>query len=377
MGRNTPRLYDRLYLNDGSGLFRKGNLPLFYGNKSIAVPADVDRDGDMDLFVGGRVIAAKYGETPLSYFLVNDGKARFSVQTTSICPELEKIGMVTGAVWTDINKDGWVDLTVVGEWMPVSIFINEKGHLKNKTREFGLEKFTGLWTSLKMADVNGDGHEDLLVGNWGENSKLHASSKYPLIMYGGDLDNNSYAEQILATEKRGRYFPFLGKDELQRIIPGIIRKKYPDYKSFAGQTVEEVFTGKLDHLKKFSAATLSTMVLVYNKGKYQPIQLPETLQWAPVFSWLTGDFDRDGLCDIIAGGNFKNVQPYEGSYDAGYGTVLMGKGNHVFSTVDMMRSGIDIKGEIRDMKSIKMAGGKMVFAVATNSGPIHFFQLNK
>ncbi len=375
---NTSRLYDRLYINDGKGSFRKStNLPLFFGNKSVAIPADIDHDGDMDLFIGGRVVAGKYGETPLSYLLVNDGKGRFSIQTRNICPELERIGMVTDAVWTDINKDGWMDLIVAGEWMPVTIFLNEKGHLKNSTKKMGLDELTGLWNSLKVADINGDGQEDILLGNWGENSKLHASKKYPLIMYEGDIDNNSYLEQILATEKNGQYYSFLGKDELQRILPGVIRKKYPHYKSFAGQTVEEVFAGKLTNTKKLSAATLSTMVLVYRNGKYEPLHLPAAIQWAPVFSWLTGDFNNDGFCDIIAGGNFKNVQPYEGSYDAGYGTLLLGNGNLTFIVLNMFQSGINIKGEIRDIKTIKMAGGKIMFAVATNNGKIHFIQLNK
>lgn len=189
---NHPRLYDRLYINDGRGIFRKtGELPLFFGNKSVAVPADFDRDGDMDLFIGGRVVAGRYGEIPLSYLLVNDGRGKFVIRTKDICPELEKIGMVTDAVSTDINKDGWADLLVVGEWIPVTIFLNEKGHLKNSTKKMGLDESTGLWRSIKLADINGDGHEDLLLGNWGENSKLHASKKYPLIMYAGDIDNNS------------------------------------------------------------------------------------------------------------------------------------------------------------------------------------------
>lgn len=373
---NTPRLYDRLYLNDGKGSFIKSkNLPLFFGNKSVAIPADFDHDGDLDLFVGGRVVASKYGETPLSYFLINDGKGKFTIQTRSVCPELEKIGMVTDAVWTDINKDGWADLVVVGEWMPPAIFINEKGHLKNITANIGLEELTGLWTSVKMTDINGDGHEDMLLGNWGENSKLHASKNFPLLMYEGDIDDNGYEEQILATEKNGRYYSFLGKDELQKIIPGVIRRKYPDYKSFAGQPIEDVFGDRLKQIKKLSAATLSTMILVYKNGKYEPLRLPEELQWAPVFSWFTSDFNHDGMPDIIAGGNFKNVQPYEGSYDASNGILLLNNGNNAFTNVEMLQSGIDIKGQIRDIKSIKTAGGKTIYAFAINNGKMVFIQL--
>ena len=372
---NTPLLYDRLYLNDGRGSFRKSaGLPLYFGNKSVAIPADIDHDGDMDLFVGGRVIAGSYGETPLSYILVNDGSGKFSIQTGKICPGLDKAGMVTDAAWTDINHDGWMDLVVVGEWMPVSVFINRKGHLQNMTREMGLDRLTGLWNCIKMADINGDGYEDMLLGNWGENSKLHASQRYPLIMYEGDLDGNGFKEQILCTEKNGSYYPFFGKDEMQKILPALIRKKYADYKSFAGQTAEEVFGDQLEHCKKLSASTLSTAVLVYKNNAYTNMQLPSEMQWTPVFSWATGFFTQKSGCDIIACGNFNNVQPYEGIYDAGYGTMISQNNDGDFTVVPMLGSGIHIKGEVRDIKKMRMAGGYTVLVIAVNNGNIIFMR---
>ncbi|MEO5999705.1 MAG: VCBS repeat-containing protein, partial [Chitinophagaceae bacterium] len=306
----------------------------------------------------------------------NDGSGKFSIQTKSFAQELENIGMVTDATWTDINKDGWMDLVVVGEWMPVSIFVNEKGQLRNRTKEFGLDELTGLWTSVKVSDINKDGQQDLLLGNWGENSKWHASKQYPLIMYEGDLDENFYPEQLLATEKNGCYYSFLGKDELQKVLPGVIRKKYPDYKSFAGQTIDEIFGAKLASLKKMSAATLSSMVLVYNNGKFEPINLPSEIQWSPVFSWITGDFNEDSFPDILAAGNFHNVLPYEGAYDASYGTLLLGNTSRNFTAASMLQSGIDIKGEVRDMKMIRMANGRNVIAVAINNKRLRFISLN-
>ena len=168
-------LQDRLYINNGNGVFSKSSsLSMLKGNKSVAIAADIDHDGDADLFVGGRVIAGRYGDIPESYILLNDGKGNFHIADESAAPGLHSIGMVTDAVWTDINKDGWPDLVVAGEWMPITVFINEKGKLINSTQALGLQYTTGLWTSLHVADINNDGYEDLLAGNWGENSKLHA-----------------------------------------------------------------------------------------------------------------------------------------------------------------------------------------------------------
>lgn len=374
---NNPRLYDRLYINDGKGNFKKSTgMPYYTGNKSVAIPADIDHDGDLDLFIGGRVVAGRYGEAPLSYILINDGKGKFTIQTKNICPELENIGMVTDAAWTDVNRDGWMDLIVAGQWMPVSLFINKGGHLYNNTKEYGLDGLTGLWNTVKLTDINGDGHDDILLGNLGGNSKLHASKKFPLVVYIGDVDGNGYPEQILALQKDGVYYPFLGKDELQKVLPGLIRKKYPSYKSFAGQSIEQIFGADTAGLKKLSVATLLSTALVYANGKYQSVDLPEEVQWSPVFNWLTGDFNNDGFTDIIAGGNLHNVSPFEGVYDAGYGTFLSGDAKRNFKTVMMLRSGIAIKGDIRDMKLVNIANGKPVIAVAVNNSQLRFLRCN-
>ena len=163
----------------------------------MAVAADVDRDGDMDLFIGGRVVAGRYGDVPRSYLLLNDGKGSFSIVTEAIAPGLQSAGMITDAAWTDLDKDGWPDLVIAGEWMPVTVYKNQKGKLINATAAYGLEHTTGLWTALHIADINNDGFNDILAGNRGTNSKLHASETYPLRLYVGDLDNNGSLDQLL------------------------------------------------------------------------------------------------------------------------------------------------------------------------------------
>ncbi|MEP6746799.1 MAG: VCBS repeat-containing protein, partial [Bacteroidota bacterium] len=374
---NDSSLLDRLYLNDGKGNFTKSNwLPQIFGNKSVAIAADIDHDGDLDLFIGGRVVAGRYGDIPDSYILINDGKGHFSIGDELTAPGLRKIGMVTDAVFTDIDKDGWPDLAVVGEWMPITIFKNEKGKLVNNTVASGLKNTTGLWTAIHVADINNDGSDDLLAGNWGENSKLHASLQYPLELFAGDLDNNGSLDQLLAVEKNGKYYTFLGKEDLEKQLPGLLRKKYVNYSSLAGQTIEEIFGGKLEIAKKLTASTLSSTLLINNgKGSYAVSKLPIQVQWSPVFTFLTGDFNEDHQTDVIAAGNFYGVLPYEGRYDASYGSVLLSNNSGGFNTLSPFQSGFMPAGEIRDIKAIKMAGGKTLFAVARNNQEILLYQL--
>ncbi|HMC85827.1 MAG TPA: VCBS repeat-containing protein, partial [Chitinophagaceae bacterium] len=374
---NDSSLLDRLYINDGKGNFSKSkSLPRIFGNKSVAIAADIDNDGDADLFIGGRVVAGRYGDMPDSYILLNDGKGNFSIADESIAPGLRKVGMVTSAVWTDIDKDGWPDLVMAGEWMPITIFKNDRGKLNNVTEKLDLQNTNGLWTTIYAADINNDGADDLLVGNWGENSKLHASQQYPLKLFAGDLDNNGSLDQILAIEKNGKYYTFLGKEELEKQLPALMRKKYADYSSLAGQTIEEVFGDKLDHTEKFTASILSSVLLTNDgKGNFSISKLPMQVQWSPVFSFLTGDFDGDHKTDIIAAGNFYGVLPYEGRYDAGYGSVLLNKDASVFIALSPFQSGFMPTGEIRDIKAIKTADNKTIFALARNNNSILFYRL--
>jgi len=369
---------DRLYLNDGKGHFsRSDNLPRIPGNKSVAVAADFDHDGDEDLFIGGRVVAGRYGDIPDSYLLLNDGQGRFAVADESTAPGLRKAGMVTDAVWNDIDKDGWPDLVIVGEWMPVTIFMNHQGRLINSTAAFGLQNTTGLWTTVRAVDIDRDGYTDLLAGNWGENSKLHASAAYPLKLYTGDFGNNGYMEQLLAVQTDGKYYPFLGKDEWERHLPAFIRKKYARYADFAGQTVEQIFGNMLEKAQVYSAATLSSVVLMHTgASQFSLSKLPSRLQWSPIFAFLTGDFNHDLRTDCLAGGNFYSASVYEGRYDAGYGTALIGLGKGQFKALTPLESGIIVEGEIRDIAAIRTVSGKTLIAFARNNNTILFYTLD-
>ena len=368
---------DRLYLNNGKGSFTRSNsLPRLEGNKSVVIAADFDHDGDLDLFVGGRVVAGRYGEIPDSYLLLNDGKGRFAVADESQAPGLRKAGMVTDATWMDLDKDGWPDLVIVGEWMPVTVFMNQQGRLIDRTSFLGLENTRGLWMTIRAADVDNDGQDDLLVGNWGENSKLRASGQYPLKLYAGDFGNDGHLEQLLAVEKGGHYYPFLGKDEWEKHLPAFIRKRYPDYKGFAGQTVEQVFGERLGTARLFMADLLSSVTLFRQKnGKFLLSKLPARAQWSPIFAFLAADLNADHRTDILAAGNFYGVLPYEGRYDADYGTVLAGRKEGGLRTVGSLESAILAEGEVRDIKSIRTVSGKTLIAYARNNDAILFYQV--
>ncbi|HEU4576411.1 MAG TPA: VCBS repeat-containing protein [Chitinophagaceae bacterium] len=358
-------LKDRLYINNGMGIFLKSQfLPDFYGDKSVVRCSDFDGDGDLDLFVGGRTDALNYGNIPSSYLLQNDGKGSFKIITKTVAEGLSKLGMVTDASWDDINKDGKPDLIIVGEWMPVTFFLNDgKKFVRQQT---SLDKLTGWWNCIKIADVNGDGNEDILLGNFGLNSKLSASSEYPLKMYVADFDNNGTKEQLLCIEKNKQYYPFAGKEDLEKQLP-YLRKKYLGYAEMAGKTSDEIFGDKLKDAKLFEASTLASMVLI-NQGPSGFIarQLPIAFQLAPVFSFAVDDFNKDGKADIVAGGNFYGVLPYEGRYDAMSIAVGWGNGGGLFTAPLIRSDALLTPGEVRAIGKLKI-GEQNCLLVARNN----------
>lgn len=364
---NANELQDRLYINNGKGKFTKSNgLPLFYGNTSVAIAADFDKDGDLDLFVGGRVISKKYGEVPPSYLLINDGKGNFSIGGDNIAPGLGKAGMVTDAVWTDKNMDGWPDLVIVGEWMPITIFLNNKGKLENRTEAEGLGNTSGLWQSVKVDDIDNNGFPDLLVGNWGENSKLKASAEYPLKLYVGDVDGNGDEDQVMAVAKEGKYYTFSNKEDLEKQFTSVVHKQYESYAQMAGQTVSQIFGKQMKSMKELTAKTLSTSVL-WNSGKrYNAEKLPAQLQWFPVFAWSVADFNGDGKKDVLAAGNFYGVIPFEGRYDAGYGQVLINENKGWFAP-SPLESGLKLDGEVRSIQRLKTKNKQWLYLAARNN----------
>lgn len=372
---STSLLQDRLYLNTGKGGFKKTILPArLSGNRSAVCAADIDRDGDQDIFVGSRAVAGSYGAVPLSHLILNDGKGAFTIASPAMAPGLQHAGMISSAVFTDINRDSWPDLVVAGEWMPLTVFINHKGKLRNETTAFGLAQTTGLWQSLYADDLDGDGWPELVAGNWGLNSKLTASPQAPLLLYVGDVDGNGAAEQLLAINKGGQYYPFLGKEELEKAMPAIIRKKYPDYSSMAGQTMESIFGSKLQSMQRYAVQTLASVLVKNNRGKLTVANLPAQVQWAPMTAIAAGDVDGDGSKDLLTAGNYVGVLPYEGRYDAGGVQLLLQGAGEQWRPQQL--AGTPRFSQISQMLWLD-AGMRKQLLLAQNNGPVAGLNVNR
>ena len=369
---NNPLLSDRLYINDGKGNFVKNDqrLPKIYQNKSVVCASDIDHDGDVDLFVGCNADALNYGIPQTSYVLLNNGKGNFSIDDSEDNP-FKNIGMVSSAAFADINNDGWQDLIVAGEWIPVSVYINDHGKFRLKN-ENGL---TGLWQNVTLGDVNNDGNTDIVAGNYGLNSKLHASDSTPLKLYVKDFDGNGTLDQLLTYTTNGKEYTFLGKDELEKQMP-VIRKIMLKYSDFAGQTIQDFFKDKLDGALVLRAKTLANGIFINDgKGNFKFKPLPAETQSAPAFAYMIDDINHDGLKDIIQGGNFYGVLPYEARYDANWGDILINKKDH-YEFESPVKTGWLTRGEVRDIKKIKTATGYM-YIVARNNDSLLFFQLTQ
>lgn len=364
----SPQLLDRLYLNDGSGHFTKsgdalGNLSK---NKSCVAAADVDGDGDEDLFVGVLADAKAYGIPQTSYLLLNDGKGHFTVAPESLA-SFHNIGLVTAAVFTDVNKDGRPDLAVTGEWMPLKIYLNQKGRFT----ETGLPHSTGLWQSLYATDVNGDGYPDLLAGNWGHNTKLWAGKDGPCKLFVKDFDNNGSVDQLLCYSAGKKDYTFLVKDELERALP-VLKKHYLTYSEVAGKTVDYVFFDLFKGYTELQAETLSSSCFLNDgKGGFTRMDLPDGLQAAPVMCFASLQGDNNGF---LAAGNFYGVIPYEGRYDALQPTLFSYAAKNGWGFNSILP---EMNGEIRDAKWLRTTGGDRLLVLARNNDALQFFKQRK
>ena len=372
----TPLLNDKLYINDGKGNFSASDgLPAMNENKSAVSVADFDHDGDPDIFVGGRSVSRNYSKIPDSYLLVNDGKGKFNFAEAGITRELRQLGIVTDASWTDVDKDGWPDLVVTGEWMAPLLYKNDHGTLRKTALTPDDQDMKGWWCSVKTADLNADGFEDILLGNYGLNSKLKASREYPLKMYSLDFNHIGLDQQILAVANDGKYYPFLNKEELESQLP-YLKRAFLKYGEMAGKTVEEIFKEKLDEATVFTATTFASVVLINDgKGRFNIAHLPAPLQWSPVFAFTTGDFNKDGKTDFLAGGNFYGTRPYEGRYDAMPLTLYYGENKGRFrAELPFPEVLKNINGEVRCIQPIGLAGNKKGLLIGINNSELKLLE---
>lgn len=370
-------LADRLYFNDGKGTFTRSPQPLptqKLESKSVVKAADYDNDGDLDLFVGVRQQASLYGMPCDSYILVNDGKGNFTAATHETA--LKGIGMVTDAAWTDIDGDKDEDLVVVGEYMPIRVFTNEGGRLAE--RPGALPKSDGWWHRLVKADLDNDGDMDFVAGNFGNNSRFHASDDKPVCMYVNDFDSNGTIEHIVCTYIGDRAYPFPLRHDVVTQIPSL-KKKYLKYENYKDQTIEDMFTPEqMSKAITLYAYQMSSAVLINDsKGNFTMKLLPVEAQLSPVYAIEVRDFNDDGNPDILMAGNLYRVKPEVGRYDAGYGTLLLGDGRGDFKTSVPQNSGprFSIDGEVRDLFTIKVGrtGEELLFVARNNDSMLTLY----
>ncbi|WP_304232733.1 VCBS repeat-containing protein [Jiulongibacter sediminis] len=357
----------KFYLNDGKGNFTKEAVkgPEAKGQFGCIKPQDIDNDGDLDLFLGASSIPGAYGLSPRSYVLRNDGGGAFTDVTSE---HTGPIGMVKDAVWADVNADQLPDLIVIGEWMPVTIFINNQGSL-----EKGLEvpMSHGWWNSIKAADYDGDGDTDFLLGNWGENMKIKASEKRPVKLYINDFDGNQRPDIIMEwfSFEDQKPYPFATKMDLTTQMPSL-KKSILKYQDYAQKQVGDIFPE--DALAKSTqrvATNFSTSVLKNTPDGLVLEPLQAEAQLSPVFAIEVSDLDKDGITDYILGGNYYRLKPEIGRHDGFKGGYFKGLGNGKFKFIDPQKSGITVKGEVRDLALINDQ-----LVVARNNDKILIFE---
>ncbi|MDP4214714.1 MAG: VCBS repeat-containing protein [Bacteroidota bacterium] len=381
---NSPYYRPRLYLNDGKGNFKYEFLAfppdVLTPGKALAV-ADIDGDGDMDLFIGGRVAIGQYPIPPRSFILRND-HGRFSDVTESVCPALMNPGLINAAVWADIDNDHKPDLIIAGDWMPLRIFKNTGSTLVEITDKSGLAGLAGFWRSLALVDVDGDGDLDIVAGNAGLNNPYHISEEHPAELYAKDFDGNGIIEPIFCYWIRndaGAYELSAGisRDQWALQQPSI-KKKYADNATYAKASMKDIFSSDMMDGVKVLKCTESRSGWFGNKGDgtflFHPF--PLMAQIAPVNAIAATDVDGDGHPDLILAGNEYQMNVMAGSIDASYGLLLRGDGKGNFTAIPPASSGLILDGDIRDLKLISSAGKKLLLA-AVNDSTLRTFGVGK
>jgi hypothetical protein len=377
----SPYYRPRLYLNDGKGHFSLQAAAFPPGVSTIAgciSAGDYDGDGDPDLFIGGRV-SATYPLAPSSFILQNNNGV-FSDVTASVCPALQKAGMVTAALWADMDNDRQADLVIAGDWMPLRFFKNEAGRLKEVTANTGLTQMNGMWRSLVLADIDHDGDPDLVAGNYGLNCVYHVDADHPMQLFAADIDGNGSIDPvpfyyIMGSDGRRHSYPAINRGQLAEQVPGV-KKKFLYHRDYAHATFNDIFKGKEDGLLRLSCdETRSCWLENLGNGQYRKHPLPQEAQFGPVNAIVCTDLDQDGHTDLLLAGNEYQADVMTGRYDALYGCVLKGGKGGSFRALTAAQSGFVLNGDVKDLALLSSGGGQNLVLAAVNNDSLRVFRV--
>lgn len=368
---------NRLYLNNGNGIFTKSksNIPTTNNNVSVITANDFDNDGDMDVFIASRSVPGVYGIIPKQLLLENDGKGNFTNITEKKAFKLDQVGMITDAIWEDIDDDGKKDLIVVGDWMAPTIFKNTGRRLVEF--ESNLTDYPGFWNTVNCVDLNNDGKKDLILGNKGTNTPYKASITNPMRMFVNDFDANGTIEQITTRTIDGKDIPVHLKSELAKQIP-MIKKKNLSYDDYSKKSFQELFSKEIINNSIQKTANTQESIIAINKGngKFEVKVLPKEVQFSSVNSICTMDVNKDGILDIILGGNQYEFKPQFGRLDSNYGSVLLGHKNGTYTWTSYAKSGFYLKGEVKHIQKIKNKNNTVSIIAVINNATPKIFKLN-
>jgi hypothetical protein len=380
----NPYYIDRIYVNNGAGEFTQAKeaLPDLRVCGSQVTAADFDKDGDLDLFVCGRVLLENYPLPDRSFLLRNDSKGPDEIHFTDITAQsargLERPGLIAAALWTDYDQDGWIDLMLAGEWMPITIFRNINGKFNNVTPGTGIENYTGWWNSLVAADFDRDGDLDYVAGNLGLNTRFKVSQDQPMRVVAKDFDKNGMIDPVSTYYVQGKNYPIYHRNIMISQIP-ILQKKFPNYEDYAEATIHDIFSEEQmeDAYVVDSRLFNSSYFENAGDGTFRIRTLPAEAQFAPVFGMLSNDYDADGNIDLLLVGNSNSFNVEDGQFDAFIGSFLKGDGYGGFTSIPGTKSGFFVDGDAKGMAELQMQNGSSLILVAQNSGKMKAFEYQR
>ncbi|SHF90540.1 Repeat domain-containing protein [Flavobacterium micromati] len=369
---------NRLYLNNGKGVFVKSktNVPATNNNVAVIAPYDFDNDGDIDVFIGSRSVPGVYGIDPKHLLLENDGKGNFTNVIDKKAFKINAVGMITDAVWEDIDNDSKKDLILVGDWTAPMIFKNTGRRLTEY--KSNLDDYKGFWNAVSCVDLNNDGKKDLVLGNKGTNTTYKPAVANPLKLFVNDFDNNGTIEQIATQSIKSKDLPTNLKQELARQIPSI-KKKNLSYKDYSTKTFQELFVPEIvsNSIQKTVNIQESIIAINTRNGKFEIKKLPKEVQFSSVNSICVMDVNNDGILDLILGGNQYEFKPQFSRLDANFGSILLGSKNGTFSWLPYEKSGFFIKGEVKNLKVIRDKNKTVSIIAVVNDNVPKIFRINE